>query len=123
MGGFSPPVPTAPTVNTDVRTVTHIDTATSLIRDVSADVQFEHGDAAPVLTFTKAIRGRGTSTQRRYDWKFIKDFPRDCTNEAAATAAAATLTITEWARLIAGVQLMNTRTGEGFLVTVTPTHC
>ena len=121
MGGFAPPVPTAPTVNANVRTVTHIDTASSLIRDVSTDVQFEHSEAAPLLTFTKAIRGKVPCTQRKFDWKFIKDYPRDLTNEAAATAAATTLTITEWNRLIAGMQLMNTRTGEIFLVGVTPT--
>ena len=121
MGGFSPPVPTAPTVNSGVRTVTHIDTATSLIRDVSPDVQFEHAEAAPLLAMTKAIRGKKPATQRRFDWIFVKDFPRDCANEAAATAAATTITVTEWARLIAGMQMMNVRTGEIFLVSATPT--
>lgn len=121
MGGFSPPVPTAPTVNSGVRTVTMTDTATSLIRDVSADVQFEHAEASPLLAMTKAIRGKVPATQRKFEWKFIKDFPRDCTNEAAATPAATTITVTEYTRLIAGMQMMNTRTGEIFLVTATPT--
>ncbi len=121
MGGFSPPVPAAPTVNSGVRTVTQIDTATSLIRDVSPDVQFEHAEAAPLLAITKAIRGRVVADQRKFEWFFIKDYPRDCTNEAAAAAADVSLTITEWSRLIAGMQLMNTRTGEVFLVTATPT--
>ena len=121
MGGFAAPVPTAPTVNSGVRTVTHLDTATSLIRDVSTDVQFEHAEAAPLLAFTKAIRGKVPATQRKFEWKFIKDYPRDCANEAAATPAATTITVTEWARLVAGMQLMNTRSGEIFLVTATPT--
>jgi len=71
MGGFAPPVPTAPTVNSGVRTVTHLDTATSLIRDVATDVQFEHAEAAPLLAFTKAIRGKVPATQRKFEWKFI----------------------------------------------------
>lgn len=120
MGGFSPPVPTAPTVNSGVRTVTHIDTATSLIRDVSSDVQFEHAEASPLLAFTKAVRGRKPATQRKFEMTFIKDYPRDLTLEAAATAAAATLTITEFARLVAGMQLYNPRTGTIVLVTATP---
>jgi len=121
VGGFAPPVPTPPTVNAGPRTVTQTDAAGSLIRDVSTDVQFEHAEAAPLLAFTKAIRGKVPATQRKFEWKFIKDYPRDLTNEAAATAAATTLTITEWANLIAGMQLMNTRTGEIFLVGATPT--
>lgn len=120
MGGFSPPVPAAPTVNSGVRTVTHINTATSLIRDVSPDVQFEHPEAAPLLAITKAIRGKKAATQRMFEMFFVKDYPRDLTNSGAATAAATTLTIPEYANLIAGMQVMNTRTGEVFLVTATP---
>jgi hypothetical protein len=121
VGGFAPPVPTAPTVNSGVRSVTQIDTASSLIRDVSPDVQFEHAEAAPLLAITKAIRGKKPATQRKFEMTFIKDYPRDLTNEAAADPAAASLTITEWGRLIAGMQVMNTRTNEVFLVTATPT--
>lgn len=120
MGGFSPPAGTAPTVNSGVRTVTHIDTATSLIRDVSPDVQFEHPEAAPLLAITKAIRGKKAATQRMFEMFFVKDYPRELTCSAAATAAATDLTIPEYANLIAGMQLMNTRTGEVFLVTATP---
>lgn len=120
MGGFAPPAGTAPTVNSGVRTVTHIDTATSLIRDVSPDVQFEHPEAAPLLAITKAIRGKKAATQRMFEMFFVKDYPRELTCSAAATAAATDLTIPEYANLIAGMQLMNTRTGEVFLVTATP---
>jgi hypothetical protein len=120
MGGFAPPNPTAPTVNSGVRTVTHIDTATSLIKDVSSEVQFEHADASPLLAFTKAIRGRKPATQRRFDWPFVKDYPRSLTVEQAATAAATSATITEYGRIIAGMQYLNLRTGEVGLFTATP---
>jgi hypothetical protein len=71
MGGFAPPVPSAPTVNSGVRTVTQLDTATSLIRDVSSDVQFEHAEAAPLLAFVKAIRGKVPCDQRKFEWPFV----------------------------------------------------
>jgi len=56
MGGFSPPVPTPATANTGVKTVTQIDTATSLIRDVDPDIQFETPEAAPLTAILKAVR-------------------------------------------------------------------
>lgn len=120
MGGFSAPVPVAPTVNSGVRSVTQIDTATSLIRDVSSEVQFEHADAAPLLAITKAIRGRKPATQRKFEMTFIKDYPRDIALGAAATAAASSLTIADYGRLVAGMQLYNPRTGSISLVTATP---
>lgn len=120
MGGFSPPVPAAPSVGSGVRTVTRIDTATSLIRDVDTDIQFEHAEASPILAMTKALRNKKAAKQRKWEWGFIADFPRICTNSGAATAAATTLTIPEYANLVAGTQMLNTRTGEVFLVTATP---
>lgn len=118
MGGFSPPVGTAPTVNTTVRTVTQIDTATSLIRDVSPDVEFETPEAAPLTAILKTVRGRKTVDQRKFEWFFVPDYPKDLTVTTAATAAATQIVVGtgEYTRLRRGMQLMNNRTGEVFII-------
>jgi len=118
MGGFAPPVAGVPTVNTTVRTVTQIDTATSLIRDVSPDVEFETPEAAPLTAIFKAIRGRKTADQRKFEWFFVPDYPRDLSVATAATAAATQVVVStgEYTRLARGMQLVNTRTGETFVV-------
>ena len=118
MGGFSPPVPTNPTVNTTVRTVTQIDTATSLIRDVSSDVEFETPEASPLTAILKTVRGKKTVDQRKFEWFFVPDYPRDLTVTTAATAAATQIIVAtgEWAYLRRGMQLLNPRTGETFII-------
>lgn len=77
MGGFSPPVPTAATTNTGVKTVTQIDTATSLIRDVDPDIQFETPEASPLTAILKTIRGKEQADQRKFEWFFVPDYPKD----------------------------------------------
>lgn len=93
MGGFSPPVGSPPTVNagvTGVKTVTQIDTATSLIRDVDSDVQFETPEASPLTAMFKVLRKEGAADQRKFEWFFVPDFPKDLTAATAETAAATT---------------------------------
>lgn len=118
MGGFSPPVGTAPTVNTGVKTVTQIDTATSLIRDVDTDVQFETPEAAPLTAMFKVLRKESPAEQRKFEWFFVPDYPRDLSVTAAATAAATQIVVAagEYTRLRRGMQLMNNRTGEVFII-------
>jgi hypothetical protein len=118
MGGFSPPVPSAATVNTTVRTVTQIDTATSLIRDVSPDVEFETPEASPLTAILKTVRGKKTVDQRKFEWFFVPDYPKDLTVSADATAAATQIVLGagEYGRLRRGMQILNPRTGETFIV-------
>ena len=118
MGGFSPPVASPGTVNTGVRTVTQIDTATSLIRDVDTDVQFETPEAAPLTAMIKVLRKEEAAEQRKFEWFFVPDFPKDLSVTAAATAAATQIVVGagEFTRLRRGMQLMNNRTGEVFIV-------
>lgn len=118
MGGFAPPVKAAPTTLTAVRQVPNIDTATSLIRDVDPDIQFEHPDAAPLLALTKAVRNKKQVDQRKWEWGFVSDYPRDLTVAADATAAATQISLGtgEYTRLRRGMQLMNVRSGEVFIV-------
>ena len=123
MGGFSPPVGSPPTINAGVKTVTQIDTATSLIRDVDSDVQFETPEASPLTAMFKVLRKEEPADQRKFEWFFVPDFPKDLTAATAETAAAATVNVGagEWQRLRLGMQLMNSRTGEVFTVAATPT--
>jgi hypothetical protein len=118
MGGFAPPVATAASTNTGVRTVTQIDSATSLIRDVDPDVQFETPEAAPLTAIVKAVRKKESADQRKFEWFFVPDFPRDLSVTAAATAAATQIVVGagEYTRLRRGMQLVNTRTGEVFII-------
>ena len=118
MGGFSPPVGSPATVGTGVRDVSRIDTATSLIRDVDTDIQFETAEAAPLLAMMKGVRKKETVGQRKFEWFFVPDFPRDLSVSAAATAAATQIVLGagEYTRLHRGMQLMNNRTGEVFTV-------
>ena len=118
MGGFSPPVASPATVNVTPRTVTQIDSATSLIRDVSPDIQFETPEAAPLTAILKTIRKKDTADQRKFEWVFMPEFPRDLSVTAAATAAATQIVVGagEYTRLHRGMQLLNTRTGEVFVV-------
>jgi len=118
MGGFSPPVAGAATVNTTVRTVTQIDTATSLIRDVDSDIQFETPEASPLTAIFKVLRKQEPADQRKFEWFFVPEFPRDLSVASAATAAATQIVVAagEYSRLHRGMQLMNNRTGEVFIV-------
>lgn len=118
MGGFSPPVPTPATANTGVKTVTQIDTATSLIRDVDPDIQFETPEAAPLTAILKAVRKKETADQRKFEWAFVPDYPVDLTVSAAATAAATQIVLgaAEYGRLRRGMQILNLRTNEVFIV-------
>lgn len=118
MGGFSPPVAAAATANSGVRTVTNIDTATSLIRDVDPDIQFENAEASPLTAFVKVLNKKETSDQRKFEWFFVPEYPKDLTVSAAATAAATQIVLgaSEYSRLRRGMQLMNARTGEVFIV-------
>lgn len=118
MGGFSPPVPTAATTNSGVKTVTQIDTATSLIRDVDPDIQFETPEAAPLTAILKAVRKKETADQRKFEWAFVPDYPVDLTVSAAATAAATQIVLGagEYGRLRRAMQVLNVRTGEVFIV-------
>jgi hypothetical protein len=118
MGGFAPPVAGAATVNTGVRTVTQIDTATSLIRDVSSDVQFETPEASPLTAIFKTLRKASPAEQRKFEWFFVPDYPKDLSVSAAATAAATQIVLGagEYGRLRRGMQLINNRTGETFVV-------
>ena len=88
MGGFTPPVATPATANSGVRSVAVIDTATSLIRDVDPDVQFEFPNDTPLTVITKAIRSTKVVDQRKWEWPFMPEYPKDLTVSAAATAAA-----------------------------------
>lgn len=118
MGGFSPPVAGTATVNTTVKTVTQIDTATSLIRDVSSDIQFENAEAAPLTAILKALRKKEAADQRKFEWFFVPEYPKDLTVSAAATAAATQIVVTgsEYGWLHRGMQLLNARTGETFVI-------
>jgi hypothetical protein len=118
VGGFTPPVASPATVNTGVRTVTHIDTATSLIRDVDTDVQFETPEASPLTAMFKTLRKDDPAEQRKFEWAFVNDFPKDLTVTAAATSAATQIVVGagEFTRLRRGTQLMVNRTGEVFIV-------
>lgn len=93
MGGFSPPVGTAATMNSGVKTVTQIDTATSLIRDVDTDVQFETPEASPLTAIFKALRKDTPAEQRKFEWFFVPDYPKDLSVATAATAAQATVVV------------------------------
>jgi hypothetical protein len=118
MGGFTPPVTGPATVNTGVRTVTEIETATSLIRDVDGDIQFETPEASPLTAIIKTLRKTDAADQRMYEWFFVPEFPKDLVNVGAATAAATQIVVGagEYTRLRRGMQLMNNRTGEVFIV-------
>lgn len=118
MGGFSPPVAGPATVNTGVRKVTEIDTATSLIRDVDSDIQFETPEASPLTAVVKTLRKQDPADQRKFEWFFVPEFPRDLSVASAATAAATQIVVAagEYTRLHRGMQLMNNRTGEVFIV-------
>ena len=118
MGGFSPPVASPATVNTGVRKVTEIETATSLIRDVDSDIQFETPEASPLTAILKVLRKQSAADQRKFEWFFVPEFPRDLSVTAAATAAATQIVVGtgEYTRLHRGMQVMNNRTGEVFIV-------
>jgi hypothetical protein len=123
MGGFTPPVTGPATVNSGVRTVTEIETATSLIRDVESDIQFETPEASPLTAIVKTLRKTEAADQRMFEWFFVPEYPKDLDVTAAATAAATTIVVGagQWAWLRLGMQLMNNRTGEVFTVAATPT--
>ena len=87
MGGFSPPVASPATANSGVRTVTQIDSATSLIRDVDPDIQFENAEAAPLTGFVKVLNKKEEAYQRKFEWAFVPEYPKDLSVSAAATAA------------------------------------
>lgn len=118
MGGFTPPVPTPATANAGVRAVPTIDSAGSLIRDVDPDVQFEYPNDTPLLVITKAIRKTRTADQRKFEWQFMPDYPKDLSVSAAATAAATQIVLDagQYGRLRRGHQVMVVRTGEVFTV-------
>jgi hypothetical protein len=118
MGGFAPATPTAATTAAGVRDTVRIDGAESLVRDVSADIEFETPEAAPFLGFTKIVRGKRTVTNSEFEWKYVPDYPKDLQVTAAATAAATQIVVAagEWQRLHRGMQLMNSRTGETCIV-------
>ena len=118
MGGFTPPVSSPATTNTGVKTVTQIDTATSLIRDVAPDVQFENAEATPLTAIFKTLRKDDAAEQRKFEWFFVPEYPKDLSVSAAATAAATQIVVGagEYTRLRRGMQLMNNRTGEVFIV-------
>jgi Family of unknown function (DUF5309) len=118
MGGFTPPVAGAATVNSAPRTVTQIDTATSLVRDVDPDIQFETAEASPLTAIVKTLRKQPPADQRKVEWFFVPEYPKDLTVTAAATAAATQIVVDtgQYAWLARGMQLMNTRTGEVFIV-------
>jgi len=118
MGGFSPPVASPATANSGVRTVTQIDSATSLIRDVDPDIQFENAEAAPLTGFVKVLNKKEEADQRKFEWAFVPEYPKDLSVSAAATAAATQIILGagEFSRLRRGMQLMNSRTGEVFVV-------
>ncbi len=118
MGGFSPPVATAATANAGVRTVANIDTATSLIRDVDPDIQFETPEASPLTAILKAVKKKETADQRKFEWVFVPEYPKDLSVASDATAAATQIVVgaSEYTYLHRGMQLLNTRTGETFVV-------
>ena len=118
MGGFSPPVGTAATTTTGVRTVTNIETYTSLIRDVDSEFQFETPEAAPLTAMFKVLNKREAAAQRNFEWFFVQDYPKQLTVATAATAAATQVVISagEYTRLARGMQILNTRTSEVFVV-------
>ncbi len=118
MGGFSPPVPSAPTVNTTLRTVTQIDTAGSLIRDMDSDIEFETPEAAPLTAILKTLRGKVEAKQRKHEWTFVPDYPKDFTITTAATSAATQFVVGagEYSRLRRQMQCLNLRSGEVFLI-------
>lgn len=118
MGGFTPPVSTPATVNTGVRKVTEIETATSLIRDVDSDIQFETPEASPLTAIFKTLRKQSPADQRKFEWFFVPEYPKDLSVTAAATAAATQIVVGtgEYELLCRGMQLMNNRTGEVFIV-------
>jgi hypothetical protein len=118
MGGFAPATLTAATTAAGVRDTVRIDGASSLIRDVSPDIEFETPEAAPLLGLTKVVRGKRTVKNSEFEWKYVPDYPKDLTVAAAVTAAATQVTVQagEFSRLHRGMQLMNGRTGEVFLV-------
>lgn len=118
MGGFSPPVGTPATANAGVRTVANIDTATSLIRDVDPDIQFETPEASPLTAILKTIKKKETADQRKFEWAFVPEYPKDLSVTAAATAAATQIVVAagQYTYLHRGMQLLNTRTGETFVI-------
>jgi hypothetical protein len=118
MGGFSPPVGSNASVNSGVRTVSQIDTATSLIRDVDSDIQFETPEASPLTAILKTIKKKETADQRKFEWVFVPEYPKDLSVTAAATAAATQIVVgaSDYTYLHRGMQLLNTRTGETFVV-------
>ena len=118
MGGFTPTVSTPATPNSGVRTVGQIETATSLIRDVESDIQFETPETSPVYGILKVLRKQDPADQRKFEWFFVPEYPRDLTVSANATAAATQIVLgaNEFSRLRRGMQLMNNRTGEVFSV-------
>jgi len=118
MGGFTPPVATPATTNSGVRSVAVIDTATSLVRDVDPDVQFEFPNDTPLTVITKAIRSTKVVDQRKWEWPFMPEYPKDLTVSALATAAATQIVLgaNEYQRLHRGMQVLNVRTGEVFTI-------
>ena len=118
MGGFTPPVADPAGVNTGVRKVTEIESSTALIRDVSSDIQFENAEAAPLTAVIKTLRKQDAADQRKFEWFFVPEYPKDLDVTAAATAAATQIVVGagQYVWLRRGMQLMNSRTGECFIV-------
>src|SRR4030042_807448 len=116
MGGFSAPVPTAASTTSGVRTATILDSATSSIRNVDPDLEWELPDDSPLTVMTKALRKPRTVDNRKFEWAFMPDFPKDYSITTAATAAATQFVFSAYAPLRRGMQFVNNRTGEVFMI-------
>src|SRR3972149_613369 len=114
MGGFTPPVATPATSNSGVRTVAVIDTATSLVRDVDPDVQFDFPNDTPLTVSTKALRPAKVVDQRKWEWPFRPEYPKALTVSAVAGGVATQIVLgaNEDQPLDRGMQVFNVRTGE-----------
>src|SRR3972149_1282296 len=118
MGGFTPPVATPATSNSGVRTVAVIDPAPSLVRDVAPDVQFEFPNDTPLTVITKAIRSTKVVDQRKWEWPFMPEYPKDLAVSALASAAFTQIVLvaSECQLLLLSVEVLNERTGEVFTI-------
>lgn len=119
MGGFTPGIPTPPSVQTGQRSVDQI-VAQRVVPDVKNEILFRRPNASPVTVFTKAIRGKKEATQREFGWLFKDEYPRlsSVADGAGISAAATTLNVPagEGARFGANYVVMNLRTREVFRV-------
>src|SRR5688572_23391499 len=118
MADFTPNPRALPTGVTGTRGPENVDTA-RVIADIAEDIYWYMPQAYPFQTLSRKLTGKRTVTQRRFDWFYKDEYPRNLELTAVATAATTTLTVSAATAPFSSTRFMyrNTRTGERVLVT------